>query len=81
MRKGLRLGIALAGSLAAWAAAADAAASHVTILPGKSQVEDILAAEKALGTNPDDPSAARAVGPNNFRVYCHRADREWLEGD
>lgn len=38
---------------------------------------DFLAAEKALGANPDDPKAALVVGPNNFCVYCHRIDTEW----
>jgi Cytochrome c7 and related cytochrome c len=38
---------------------------------------ELLAAEKVLGVNPDDPKAALAVGPNNFCVYCHRTDSEW----
>lgn len=42
---------------------------------------DLLAAERILKANPDDPKAALAVGPNNFCVYCHRRDTEWREGD
>jgi c(7)-type cytochrome triheme protein len=37
----------------------------------------LLAAEGLRKTNPDDPQAARAVGPNNFCVHCHRADTKW----
>jgi hypothetical protein len=37
----------------------------------------LLAAERALARNPDDPTAALAVGPNNFCVSCHRTDDEW----
>ena len=36
-----------------------------------------LAAEQTLKANPDDPTAALAVGPNNFCVYCHRRDTKW----
>lgn len=42
---------------------------------------DLLAAERALAANPDDAAAALVVGPNNVCVYCHRADRKWLERD
>jgi hypothetical protein len=37
----------------------------------------LLAAERALARNPDDPTAALVVGPNNFCVTCHRTDDEW----
>jgi hypothetical protein len=37
----------------------------------------LLAAERALAVNPDDPEAALVVGPNNFCVSCHRTDDEW----
>jgi hypothetical protein len=40
---------------------------------------DLLAAEQTLRTNADDERASRVVGANNFCVYCHRADPEWLE--
>lgn len=41
----------------------------------------LLAAERTLAANPDDPRAALVVGPNNFCVHCHRADAEWLDRD
>ncbi|HEX7124802.1 MAG TPA: cytochrome c3 family protein [Thermodesulfobacteriota bacterium] len=41
----------------------------------------LLAAERALAANPEDAVAARVVGPDNFCVYCHRADGKWLERD
>jgi c(7)-type cytochrome triheme protein len=37
----------------------------------------LLAAERTLAVNPDDPEAALVVGPNNFCVSCHRTDDEW----
>jgi len=43
----------------------------------RRQHNDLLAAEKVLKANPDDPKAALAVGPNNFCVHCHRTDSEW----
>lgn len=42
---------------------------------------DLLAAERRLVADPDDPAAARTVGPDNFCVYCHRTDGEWRERD
>jgi nitrate/TMAO reductase-like tetraheme cytochrome c subunit len=50
--------------------------------PADRQLQaELLAAERTLKANPDDPKAALAVGPNNFCVYCHRTDSEWREGD
>jgi hypothetical protein len=37
----------------------------------------LLAAERTLAADPDDPKAALVVGPNNFCVSCHRTDDEW----
>jgi hypothetical protein len=49
--------------------------------PGDRRLQsELLAAERTLKGNPDDPKAALAVGPNNFCVYCHRRDSEWREG-
>ncbi len=42
---------------------------------------ELLAAERILKANPDDPKAALAVGPNNFCVYCHRTDAKWKRAE
>jgi hypothetical protein len=45
----------------------------------RQALAEFLTAEAALKANPADVSAARVVGPNNFCVYCHRTDTDWLE--
>jgi hypothetical protein len=40
---------------------------------------DRQALTELLTANPSDIPAAHVIGPNNFCVYCHRTDTEWLE--
>lgn len=47
----------------------------------RQALADLLAAERTLLANPDDPNAAKVVGPNNFCIYCHRTDAEWREAE
>ncbi|MGE3540347.1 MAG: cytochrome c3 family protein [Candidatus Tectimicrobiota bacterium] len=43
----------------------------------RQRLSAFLAAEQPVLTPPEDTRPSLVVGPNNFCVYCHRADTAW----